>query len=70
MRGNTIEGIKVDIMHEMRVYDALPAYIRELFQNAVFEYAVIPIAKLYIQMANNGNSREYIQYEISKLLKD
>lgn len=45
MSGNTTDGsYRIDPFHNLALYDTLPAALRETIRNALFDYAVPPLA--------------------------
>lgn len=60
------EGIQIDLIKDMKIFDLLPDYIQKIIRNQNFDLHVEPIARLYLEMERKGLSSEYISYEIRK----
>ena len=60
--------VNADTALQFAVFDNLPVWLRGLIWEAPQNIDVLPIAKLYVHMRKAGNSLEYIQFEIRKML--
>lgn len=63
---STLVGVQVNVLREMRLFDALPDWIRKIIREADDDVHVEPLARLYVKMRERGLSRQYMAYEIRR----
>lgn len=61
---NTKEGVTINIVRDMNIFDALPENVRKILSEQPFDFHVEPIARLFVEMKKRGLSKQYIEYEI------
>ena len=65
---NTPDGIRVDIVREMKIFDALPVWLRDILNYAPENYDAEGAARVYVDWKKRGLSEEYMHYEFKKRL--
>lgn len=66
---NTVEGIKVDVLREFKLFDALPEWLRVILREDHDDIHVEPVARFYVELKKRNLSQQYMSYEIRRLIK-